>query len=46
MQSFKKMQQVAALLKLLVQGHQDVALGRLKPVADVVARLRAKRADG
>jgi hypothetical protein len=35
-------QQTQALLKILAQGNQDVAAGRVKPVTDVVARLRAK----
>ena len=33
-----------ALLKILALGNQDVAAGKVKSVADVVARLRAKRA--
>lgn len=33
-----------ALLKILALGNQDVAAGKVKPVADVVTRLRAKRA--
>lgn len=33
-----------ALLKILALGNQGVAAGKVKPVADVVARLRAKRA--
>jgi prevent-host-death family protein len=32
-----------ALLKILALGTQEVAAGKVKPVADVVARLRAKR---
>jgi hypothetical protein len=32
-----------ALLKILSRGNQDTQAGRVKPVADVVARLRAKR---
>lgn len=32
-----------ALLKILARGNQDTQAGRVKPVADVVARLRAKR---
>ena len=43
--SFEETQETLALLKLLALGQQDVAAGRVKPVADVVARLRAKRAD-
>lgn len=38
------MQETLALLKILALGNQDVEAGRVKPVADVVARLRAKRA--
>jgi hypothetical protein len=32
-----------ALLKILALGNREVAAGRIKPIADVVARLRAKR---
>lgn len=42
--SFEETQETLALLKILALGNQDVAAGKLKPVADVVARLRAKRA--
>jgi prevent-host-death family protein len=42
--SFEETQQTLALLKVLALGNQDVEAGRAKPVADVVARLRAKRA--
>ncbi|MGV0984107.1 MAG: type II toxin-antitoxin system Phd/YefM family antitoxin [Limnohabitans sp.] len=42
--SFENTQETLALLKILALGNQDVAAGKLKPVADVVARLRAKRA--
>ncbi len=41
--SFEETQETLALLKVLALGSQDVAAGRLKPVADVVARLRAKK---
>jgi len=44
MASFEATQETLALLKVLALGHQDVSGGRLKPVADVVARLRGKRA--
>jgi putative component of toxin-antitoxin plasmid stabilization module len=33
---------VLALLKILALGNQDVDAGQIKPVADVVSRLRAK----
>jgi len=42
--SFEETQETLALLKILALGNQDVAAARLKPAADVVARLRAKRA--
>ena len=42
--SFEETQETLAMLKILALGNQDVAAGKLKPVADVVARLRAKRA--
>ena len=41
--SFEETQQTLALLKILAIGNQDVAAGKVKPVADVVARLRARR---
>lgn len=42
--SFEETQETLALLKILALGNQDVATGKVKPVADIVARLRAKRA--
>lgn len=44
--SFEKTQESLALPKILTLGNQDPATDRLKPVADVAARLRAKRATG
>lgn len=41
--SFEETQETLALLKILTLGNQDVATGKLKPVADVVSRLRAKQ---
>jgi len=43
--SFEETQETLALLKILALGQQDVEAGRVKPVVDVVARLRAKRAE-
>jgi len=40
--SFDETQETLALLKILALGTQDVAAGKFKPLADVVARLRAK----
>jgi prevent-host-death family protein len=41
--SFEETQETLALLKLLAIGNQDIAAGKIKPVAEVVARLRANR---
>jgi prevent-host-death family protein len=42
--SYEETQETLALLNLLALGQQDLEAGRVKPVAGVVARLRAKRA--
>ena len=42
--SYEETQETLALLKILALGQQDIDAGRVKPVTDVVARLRAKRA--
>ncbi len=42
--SFEETQETLALLKILALGDQEVDAGRVKPAADVAARLRAKRA--
>lgn len=41
--SFEETQETLALLKILALGNQEVAVGKVKPVAEVLARLRAKR---
>ncbi len=41
--SFEETQETLALLKILALGNQELDAGKLKPAADVVARLRAKR---
>lgn len=41
--SFEETQETLALLKILALGNQDVGAGKVKPAADVVARLRARR---
>ena len=43
--SYEETQETLALLKILALGNQDVVAGKVKPAADVVARLRAKRAS-
>jgi prevent-host-death family protein len=42
--TFEETQETLALLKILALGNQELAAGKVKPVAEVVARLRAKRA--
>jgi len=41
--SFEETQETLAMLKILALGNQNVAAGKVKPAADVLARLRAKR---
>lgn len=41
--SYEETQQTLALLKILALGNEDVESGKIKPFADVVNRLRAKR---
>jgi prevent-host-death family protein len=43
--SFEETQETLALLKILAIGHQEVVAGKVSPVAEVVARLHAKRAS-
>ena len=40
--SFEETQETLALLKILALGNQDVVAGHVRPVADVVSRLRSK----
>ena len=44
--TFEETQETLALLKILALGNQELAAGKAKPVAEVVNRLRAKRAAG
>lgn len=41
--SFEETQETLALLKVLAIGNQEIEAGKVKPVAEVIARLRAKR---
>lgn len=43
--SFEETQETLALLKILAIGQNEVVAGKVSPVAEVVARLRAKRAS-
>ena len=40
--SYEQTQETLALLKILALGNKDIEAGRTKPMAEVVARLRAK----
>ena len=42
--SYEATQETLALLKVLALGQQEVALGKVTPLSEVVARLKAKRA--
>ena len=42
--SFEATQETLALLKVLALGNQEVATGKVKPMGEVVARLKAKKA--
>jgi prevent-host-death family protein len=44
--SFESTQETLALLKILALGSQEVAEGKVKPVADVVAGLRKRNQGG
>ena len=40
--SFEEIQETLALLKILALGNQEVAAGKAKPAAEIIARLRSK----
>ncbi|ATE60563.1 type II toxin-antitoxin system Phd/YefM family antitoxin [Thauera sinica] len=40
--SYEETQETLALLKILALGNREIDAGKVKPVADVVRRLRAK----
>lgn len=42
--SYETTQETLALLKILALGNEDIAAGKMKPVNDVVNRLKAKKA--
>jgi prevent-host-death family protein len=42
--SYEETQETLALLKILALGNQEIGTNKVKPVADVMVRLRAKRA--
>ena len=44
--SYEEVQSTLALLKLLALGSRDIDEGRVRPVREVVRRLRARQAEG
>jgi prevent-host-death family protein len=42
--SYEETQEALALLKILALGNQEIESGKVRPMADVIARLLAKRA--
>lgn len=42
--SYEETQETLALLKILALGNREIEEGKLKPIAEVVKRLRAKKA--
>jgi len=43
--TYEETQEMLALLKILALGNREIEEGKVKPVADVVSRLRAKKAN-
>ena len=43
--SYEEIQSTLALLKLLALGNREIEDGRVRPLKDVVRRLRAKKAE-
>lgn len=41
--SYEETQETLALLKMLVLGNQQVAQGKVKPLAEITKRLRARK---
>lgn len=44
--SYEATQETLALLKILALGNREIEQGKVRPVADVVRRLRAKKKGG
>jgi prevent-host-death family protein len=44
--TFEETEATLALLKILALGNQQVAKGKVKPVGEVLARLRSGKAEG
>ena len=44
--SYERMQETLALLKILALGNRQIEAGQVQPAADVIARLREQRQAG
>ncbi len=44
--SFEAAQETLALLKVLALGSEEAAAGRVKPIGEVISRLKAKKPQG
>ncbi len=44
--SYERMQETVALLKILALGNRQIEAGQVQPAADVIARLREQRQAG
>ena len=43
--SYERMQETVALLKILALGSRQIAAGQVQPASDVIARFRERRQD-
>ncbi|MGH8427439.1 MAG: type II toxin-antitoxin system Phd/YefM family antitoxin [Gammaproteobacteria bacterium] len=43
--SYEETQETLAFLKILALGNQEIEEGKVKPLADVISRLREKKAE-
>jgi len=44
-ESYERLQETLAMLKIVAMGERDIRAGRTKPIEEVVERLKAKHAD-
>lgn len=44
-ESYEKMQETMAMLKIVAIGERDIRAGQTKPLKDVIERLKAKHAE-
>ncbi|HWU74461.1 MAG TPA: type II toxin-antitoxin system Phd/YefM family antitoxin [Sphingomonas sp.] len=44
-ESYERLQETLAMLKIVAMGERDIRAGRTKPIEEVIDRLKAKHAD-